>query len=42
MRSCPDTDIDQVRTENLCYFQFVNNKTITLFKMNGIPADVFL
>ena len=29
-------------TENLSNFQFIDNKTVTLFKMNGIPADVFL
>ena len=32
----------KVCTENLFYFQFIDNKTVTLFKMNGIPADVFL
>ena len=30
-----------MRSKNLCFFQFIDNKTVTLFKMNGVPADVF-
>ena len=27
--------------KNLRYFQFIDNETVTLLKMNGILADVF-